>query len=249
MNKVILAVKYVEGDLSELEYDAFEHAVKHDSELQGYLNSYREINNSVGEQLKEALTFTRPKNANLEDNEVYVAEKITYGLDYVWFFGWALAAIIALLVWQPWRPNLYEEFGFNHDKIASALIKAPYQEFDKAAQFITQKDYYQAKLIVSKKFIQNPEDFKLVSYYSMLLIADNSLETSREVLYPFATGNSLHKNDASYMLALSYLKDGDMENCKNWLKKVAVNSNPYQQSVQLLRKLDAEIATNRFNFS
>ena len=249
MNKVILAVKYVEGDLSELEYKAFEHAVKHDSELQGYLNSYREINNSVGEQLKEALTFPRPKNANLEDNEVYVAEKITYGLDYVWFFGWALAAIIALLVWQPWRPNLYEEFGFNHDKIASALIKAPYQEFDKAAQFITQKDYYQAKLIVSKKFIQNPEDFKLVSYYSMLLIADNSLETSREVLYPFATGNSLHKNDASYMLALSYLKDGDMENCKNWLKKVAVNSTHYQQSVQLFHKLNVQTATKRFNFS
>ena len=104
MDKVLLAVKYVEGDLGELEHRAFEDALRYDSELQEYLASYREINRNVGKHLKEVLGFSRFRNTSvLGKDEVYVAEKITYGLDYLWFLGWALAAVIALLIWKPWK--------------------------------------------------------------------------------------------------------------------------------------------------
>jgi hypothetical protein len=249
MDKVLLAVKYVDGDLNEFEHRAFEDAVRYDSELQEYLASYREINRNVGQHLKEVLSFSRFRSAAVENEEPYVAEKITYGLDYLWFFGWALAAVIALLIWKPWKSDLYEEFGFNNKVIAATLVKAPYQDFEKAAQFLENKDYYEAKRIVSKTFVQNPEDFKLASYYAMLLIADNCFETGREILYPFAKGNSVYKNDATYMLALSYLKVGDTENCKHWLKKITVESAHYQQSMQLLNKLNVEASTNQLNFS
>lgn len=248
MDKVLLAVKYVEGDLGELEHRAFEDALRYDSELQEYLASYREIDRNVGKHLKEVLGFSRFRNTSvLGKDEVYVAEKITYGLDYLWFLGWALAAVIALLIWKPWKANLYDEFGFNNKVIAATLVNTPYEGFEKAAHFLEKKDYYEAKLIVSKKFAKNPEDFKLASSYAMLLIADNCLETGREVLLPFVEGASKYKSDAAYMLAMSYLKVGDTENCNHWLRKIAAGSSRYQQSVELLDKLKEESAGSNFS--
>lgn len=247
MDKVLLAVKYVEGDLDERENRAFEEAVRYDSELQDYLASYKEINLNIGQQLKEALSFSRFRNT--ENTQPYIAEKITYGLDYVWFLGWALTFVIAMLVWKPWKADLYQEFGYDHKVIAATLVNKPYQNFDKAAQFLEKKDYYEAKLIVSKTFTQNPNDFKLASSYAMILIADNRLETSREILYPFASANSIYKQDAAYMLALSFLKAGDNENCRLWLKKITGSSSNYQQSLQLLDKLNEEESTSKLSFS
>jgi len=251
MDKVLLAVKYVEGDLDEREFKAFEEALRYDSELQDYLSSYREINRNVGQHLKEVLSFSKFRNVKTktENDEPYVAEKITYGLDYLWFIGWALAFVIALMVWKPWKTNLYDQFGYDNKIIASSLVKTSYQDFEKAAQFLEKKDYYQAKQIVSKTFTQNPDDFKLASSYAMILIADNCLETGREILYPFAEESSIYKQDAAYMLALSFLKAGDSENCKRWLKKITVDSTNYQQSVELLDKLNEETSNDELNFS
>lgn len=250
MDKVLLAVKYVEGDLNEMEHKAFEEALMHDGELQGYLVSYREINCNLGEQLKEVLTFPRFKSYKSERNEeYYLAEKISYGLDYLWFSVWGLVAVIALLIWQPWKSNLYDEFGYDNKVVASKLVDAPYQGFETAAKFLEKKHYYEAKLIVSKKFLQNPEDFKLASCYAMVLIADNRLETGREILFPFVQKNSIYKNDAAYMLALTYLKAGDVNSCKNWLRKIDKASNYYQQSVQLLDRLNEVPSENKSKFS
>ncbi len=238
MDKVLLAVRYVDGELDELEHRAFEDAMRGDVELQEYFSYYKEINRNIGMQLKEALIFPKFKKADTE--EIYVEEKLKSDLDYLWFLGWGLAIVLALLVWKPWKAELYEEFGLDRKIIASKLISAPYQGFEEAARFLEKRDYYEAKRIVSKSFTQNPEDFKLANYYAMLLIADNCLETGREVLYPFANTNSIYKYDAAYMLALSYLKSGDKEKCGYWLRLIDEKSSYYSQSVQLLNKLNLD---------
>lgn len=245
MDKMLLAVKYVDGDLNELEHQAFEDAMKSDEELQEYFSYYKEINSNIGVQLKEVLTFSKFKKADSE--ETYVAERLKSDLDYLWFVGWCLAIVLALLIWKPWKTELYEEFGLDHKTIASKLISAPYQGFEEAAHFLEKRDYYEAKRIVSKSFTQNPDDFKLAHYYAMLLIADNCLETGREVLYPFASANSIYKYEAAYTLALSYLKSGDKEKCRQWLKLIGASSPYYSQSVQLLNKLDLD-TSEKSNF-
>lgn len=235
MDKILLTVKYVDGDLSRQEHEAFENAIKSDGELRDYLTYYREINKNITSQLKDALGIN--KQQVVESNETYVPEKLNFRLDYFWFFGWAVVLMVALMLWKPWKANLFDEYGFNNKSIAEKLVVSPYQEFQQAAKYLEKKDYYEAKRIVSKSFTQNPNDFKLASYYAMLLISDNCLEISREVLYPFASASSQHKYDASYMLALSYLKAGDDENCVYWLKQIKEDSNYYNQSKQLLQKI------------
>lgn len=238
MDKILLTVKYVDGDLSRQENEAFENAVQNDMELRDYLTYYREINRNIATQLKEALGKNKPHT--VESDETYVSEKLNFRLDYFWFFGWAVVLMVALMLWKPWKANLFDEYGFNNKAVAAKLIVAPYQELQQAAKYLEKKDYYEAKRIVSKSFTQNPNDFKLASYYAMLLISDNCLEISREVLYPFASANSQYQYDAAYMLALSYLKAGDNENCVYWLKRINNNSSYYSQSKQLLQKIAAD---------
>lgn len=238
MDKILLTVKYVDGDLSRQEHEAFENAVQNDRELRDYLAYYKEINRNITTHLKEALS--RNKQKPVEAKEVYVAEKLNFKFDYLWFFGWAIVLTVALMLWKPWKANLFDEYGFDNKAIAAKLISAPYKGFQQAAQFLEKKDYYEAKRIVSKSFTQNPDDFKLASYYAMLLIADDCLEIGREILYPFASANSQYQYDAAYMLALSYLKVGDTTNCKYWLQKINSNSTYYNQSTKLLARINVE---------
>lgn len=242
MDKVLLTIKYVDGDLNHQEHEAFERAIKTDTELRGYLAYYKEINRNITAQLRDALG--RNKQQVSDVSETYVAEKLDFKLDYFWFFGWAVVLLVALMLWKPWKTNLFDEYGFNNQSIAEKLFVAPYQGFQQAAQYLEKKDYYEAKQIVSKSFIQNPTDFKLASYYAMLLISDNCLEIGREVLYPFASASSEYQYDAAYMLALSYLKAGDNENCVYWLKRINNNSSYYNQSKQLMQKIVADGKAN-----
>jgi len=244
MDKVLLAVKYVEGDLSEMEYKAFEDAVQQDGELREYLSYYKEIDLNIGAQLKDALRLPQFKKA--ESQTVYVREKLTYGLDYLWYGVWLLAGIIALMVWKPWKTSLYDEFSLNNKSVVTALAAAPYQGFTEAAQYVENKDYYEAKLIIAKLYGKNPNDEKLAYYYAMVLMVDGRLETSRKVLQPLLKNNSNFKSEAMYMMALSYLKSEDIEKCAQWLRRIPQEAVHYQQSAQLLNKLQGSETSENY---
>lgn len=244
MDKVLLAVKYVEGDLNEMEYKAFEDAVQQDGELREYLSYYKEINLNIGAQLKDVLRLPQFKKTGLETS--YVGEKLTYGLDYLWYGFWLLVGIIALMVWKPWKTSLYDEFSLDNKFVASALASAPYQGFTEAAQYFEKKHYYEAKLIIAKLYGKNPNDQRLAYYYAMVLIADGRLETSREILQPLVKNGSDFKADAMYMMALSYLKGEDAEKCAQWLRRMPQEATHYQQSAQLLNKLQGSETSENY---
>lgn len=235
MDKVLLAVKYVEGDLTEMEYKAFEDAVKKDGELKEYLSYYKEIHLNIGAQIKDAFKLPQFKKTYAETP--YKAEKLTFGLDYTWYGFWLLVGLVALMVWKPWKTSLYDEFSLDNKFVVSALNVAPYQGFAEAAQYVEKKHYYEAKLIISKLYGKNPSDERLAYYYAMVLIADGRMETSRQILQPLLKNGSDFKADAMYMMALSYLKEEDTANCMQWLREIPQGANHYHQSAQLLNKL------------
>lgn len=236
MDKILLAAKYVEGDLNEWEYQEFERTIECDRELQEYLSYYKEVNQSVTRQLKEALSYPKIRRYR-SMSEGYEAEELTYKLDYLWYAVWIAALVIGLWVWRPWQTTLYEKFSLDKDYVTSVLVRAPYYGFEKAAQFLEKKDYYQTKLIVSKSYVKDPDNAELAYYYAMVLMADGRAETSEKVLMPVAKGNSLYKDNAIYMLALTYLKRENTKSCREWLLKLPKRSAYYEQSRALLANL------------
>lgn len=238
MDKILLTARYAEGDLSEQEYREFEFIVKSDTELQEYLYDYKKVQLSFPSQWKNELDLTRLKtNATTTEVKKYVAEKIDYTVDNLWYFTLALVFVIGLFIWKPWTPNLYNEFRVSEQQIAAELINAPYKDFNLAADFVEKKQYYEAKLLVSKLYMKNPEDLKLSYYYGVILLQNNSYETIHKVLEPVLSSNSDYKDAAAYVMALSSLQQKNQSSCEEWLSKITKGSSYYLQANSLKEKL------------
>ena len=238
MNKFLLITRYVEGDLNAEEYREFETVVACDAELREYLNSYNNIHASLNSQINEAFglgSLTMPNSRE----EKYVAEKITHTTDHIWYLTVALIIAVGLFIWKPWNPDLYKQYKVDDKQVVAQLQSNKNEEFHLAANFVKKKQYYDAKLVVSKLYMKNPEDVGLSYYYAIILLQNNSHETIREVLSPILSGNSSYKDAASYVLALSYLQQKKMAECKVWLDKISKDST-YFPSVTSLKSQLAE---------
>ena len=75
-------------------------------------------------------------------------------------------------------------------------------------------------------------------YKSITLIETNQFSESFEFSVGISEGNSIYKNKAMWYLALSKLKQGNFEACKNILKSIPKDAKDYKQAQKLLNKLD-----------
>ena len=63
------------------------------------------------------------------------------------------------------------------------------------------------------------------------------IENARKELMIVYNGVSSFKYDAAFYLALSYLKEKNKADCKNWLNKIPADAGIYNKAQELLKKI------------
>lgn len=244
MDKILLTARYVEGDLSESEYGEFENIIKHDKELQQYLEHYKIINRSLDMQLMGALASKNRKSDTvtlpIKQNE---PTKEVDNIARVFIIGAVIALTIVVGVFLFLRNyNHYEQFKITDSEMITGFGKSSHIGLNQAAIHVGNGEYYEAKQIIEKLYLKNPDDNHLANHYAAILLANDCFETSKEVLYPVLNGNDTsNKYEAAYMIALSFLKEGNSKACKQWLSVIPLGSDRYAQANQLLSKLMADV--------
>ncbi len=61
-------------------------------------------------------------------------------------------------------------------------------------------------------------------YYGVSLLQTNSIAGARNIFDQLYAGQSAFKFEAAFYLALSYLKDDNKAQCKEWLKKIPADA-------------------------
>ena len=237
MDKILLTARYVEGDLSESEFGEYENIIKHDKELQEYLAHYKIINRSLDIQLMGALASPARRDADKTSSLKQNLPKANMARVFV--VGTAIALSIAISVFLFSRHyNYYEQFKIADKEMIAGFLKSPEARMKEAAAHVSNGEYYEAKQIIEKLYVKNPDNNFLANHYAAILIVNDCLETSKEVLYPVLDGaDADNKYEAAYMLALSFLKEGNYKSCRQWLSEIAPSSSRYAQANQLLKKL------------
>ncbi|MDQ8003589.1 MAG: hypothetical protein REI64_02250 [Pedobacter sp.] len=244
MDKILLTARYVEGDLSESEFDEFEDIIKHDKELQEYLEHYKIINRSLDMQLMGALmSSTSEKATKSLSIKQHERTKEVSNIARVFIIGTFIAlAVVVGVFFFSLSHNHYEQFKVSDDEMIATFRKSPYKDLNEAATHVSNGEYYEAKQIIEKLYLKNPDNNELANHYAAILMANNCLETSKEVLYPVLNGTDASlKYEAAYMIALSFLKEGNRTACKQWLTMIPLNSERYAQANHLLSKLIADV--------
>ena len=146
--------------------------------------------------------------------------------------GLAAAALIALLIWQPWQGSLvdsyYQPYALNikersGDEEALAKAEKAYQSGDYAAAL--------------PAFEQHPTNIEIQLAKGNAEYNLGKLDAAATTFQRIASGNSIYKSIANWYLALTYLKSGKTEQAKLILQKTPNSSEYYEQAQQLLKKI------------
>ena len=157
-----------------------------------------------------------------------------------WMTAVAAVFIMALLltVWQPWKKeDLYKQYAAiqmpgiaDRGAAADSLLKLAVENFN-SKKFAKAIPSFEAILKDSSQntFVQ--------FYYALALLQNGDIEKSRAQLNELYNGESLFKYDAAFYMALSYLKEKDKANCREWLNKIPADAGHYSKAQELLKKL------------
>ncbi|MBB2144159.1 hypothetical protein GM921_01565 [Pedobacter sp. LMG 31464] len=239
-DKILLTARYAEGDLNEDESAAFETRMQSDEELQQHLKDYQHIHQSLKMQLANDANDERFKNTLKGLNKQYFRDEpkvISFKPALKWLTGVAAVLIVGLLVWAPWRSNLYEKYANNGQMLVTERGAEATTDLDKAAALYNEKNYSAAKTILEKLYVKEPANAMLGYYYGLTLLETTQLDSGRKVLTQIYTGESVFKYDSAYGIALSYLKEDKKAECKTWLQKIPKGTTHYQQAIELIEKL------------
>lgn len=230
--------KYVEGQMTPQEAQAFEAACEREAELKEQLEAYmftRDVlqkEAALGNEtaaLKEKLTqLTREHfGGTAATSKVVRLRTLSYYM--------AAAASVVLLLWLTVFYNADE--GFTIQPIPGAIVRGNTSDFMVAAQHFNEGAYAQALPAFQKLYRQDSANAVYAYYLGICYLKVGDYRQSCPLLERVANGASAYREDALFFVALCAQKTGDKARAEAAIKKVPPTSPYYKAAQKLLREL------------
>ncbi|RKD14464.1 hypothetical protein BCY91_08310 [Pelobium manganitolerans] len=236
-------VNYVDGEMDSAERNTFEAQLLHNQELQKEVALYRNIKATLQSHVADNRADAQFKNHLASLNKQYFnkQERASAKMRSLpWNKLWYVAAIlvVGLLVWAPWNKNLYQQYS-NTQMVSFAERGAnDRSELQKATDAFNSGDFKKAKEILMPLLNNDQQNDVLRYYLGISQVETNEVKIGRINLSKVALGYSLLKYDATFYVALSYLKEKNESACKEWLHKIPSSASNYNKAQELLKKLN-----------
>jgi predicted Zn-dependent protease len=232
--------RYAENEMTAEERQLFEAALAADETLQQQLALYNEVQAGLQQQFtrddkKEALKATL-ENLGSEYFQQRKAKVISLRT-YIRSAVAVAAAIIAVLIWQPWQTSLFDEYAAT--RMISTTVRGENADtlLEKAAIAFNKEDFAGAAGLLQQVVQLQPGNSLAGYYYGIALLQTARPEEARKILTGVYNGHSVFTYDAAFYIALSYLKEKNRPACREWLEKIPPGANNYDKANELMRKL------------
>lgn len=149
------------------------------------------------------------------------------------------AALSGLLFLSPWHKDVYRQFSGtemvhshrSHNEQDTSLL------LHKAAAYFN-KGHFSAAIPLFDQVLQKDSQHVAARYYrGVSLVDEKRITEGRSDLLVVYNGNSAYRYDAAFYIALSYLREGDKQQCLEWLLKIPENSPVYWKVARLKEEL------------
>jgi hypothetical protein len=235
--------RYAEGEMTAEERSAFEAALASDESLQQQLALYQEVHGSLQQhfngddqrhQLQHTMQSLRGEFFSAGSQPAKVIPFKRYLRSAV-----AVAAILiaVIIIWQPWKPNLFNKFSETSMAGPAERGNAADTILQQAANAFNEKDYTRAASVLQQVKQQDTANSFVNFYYGVALLQTDHLPQAREIFNQLYAGQSAFKFEAAFYQALGYLKENNKTVCKEWLQKIPADASNYNKAQELLMKL------------
>lgn len=245
--KLLTVARYLEGDMELQEKQEFETLIQSDPELPGLLEEYKNIHLTLKMKLAPSEEDRAVEAALQQLNQRYFKDaaiaypvkvtKVVPFVNYLKWMGVAAVLVIGLLIWAPWRTNLYEQYGISKEMSVAERGEGDKNNLEKAADYYNANDFAAAGKILEKEYEADAGNSLVAYYYGITLIENRDEEKARTVLSKLYNGESVFKYDAAYYIALSFVKQNNHPNALEWLEKIPQDSSGYDKAQELIKKL------------
>lgn len=154
-----------------------------------------------------------------------------------WLALAASLALIAVAIWflrqpEPKTPT-YQEYA-RHAPLSLTVMGETEQVRTEAEAAFRQKDYSGALAALDQVLVAEPGNVKASFYRGICLLELDRTAEARAVFEPFAAGSSALREDAAWYVALSFLKEQNIEACKTELAKIRPGEAHYKEAQEIL---------------
>lgn len=242
--QILQASRYADGEMNAQEQQTFETLMQQDDELRIYVDQYHEVQNVLKTQFAPDAqrnnlqqTLTGLSNTYFKEEEKPEAKVVSFRSYAKWISGVAAVLIIGLLLFNPWRGDLYKQYNTATTMSVSERGAGPETDLEKAAAFYNNKQFDKAEPLLASICKTDTANSLAKFYYAVTLIENKKESASRPILEQLYHGQSAFKYNAAYYMALSYIKVKDKNNCRQWLELVPQGTSNYNKAQELLKKL------------
>ncbi|OQP64844.1 hypothetical protein A3860_19000 [Niastella vici] len=235
--------RYAEGEMNADERSAFEVALLADESLRNQLALYQEVHGSLQQhfgadeqrdQLQNTLQSMRGEFFGAATQPARVVPMKRYLRGAV-----AVAAILiaVIVIWQPWKPDLFKEFSETSMVAPAERGDAADDLLEQAVEAFNKKEYATAATLLQQVKQQDTANSTINFYYGVALLQTDKLKEARDIFNRLFAAQSAFKFEAAFYQALGYLKEGNKVACKEWLQKIPADANEYNRAQRLLQQL------------
>ncbi len=156
---------------------------------------------------------------------------------------WAAAAVLVLLT-AAWlfflRPPQHERLYAQYRDLPKASFAVRGADgiitAERAAEAFNRKQYEEALLLIREYLAQNPEDVEARYFEGLSLLELSRSAEARAVLAQIEKVPAW-ADEARWYVALSYLRENEMELCRQQLEQIPAESGRHAQAQQLLKRI------------
>ena len=155
-----------------------------------------------------------------------------------WLAAAAALVLLAVAVWfisSP-EPAEYNQYA-QHVPLSLTLRGAADQAASEAEDAFNEKNYPAAFAALDRLLAEQPDNLTAQLYKGICLIELDRTADARAILVPIANDTSALRIEATWYVALSYLKEKNTAACQNELSKIPPSDVRFEQAQALLKKL------------
>ena len=230
---------YLNDELSIEEKVNFEEKLQNDSKFKSDFNLYKETTSFI-ENKFDSKTIDFKENLksiskghfseNKEDKSRVINFKPLY-------YAIAASVVIAFGTWFMMQGN--PEYGdFNQHENAYFTERGSVIKNLKAAQNAFNEKNYKLAIENFEIVLKEYDKPEVRFFYGISLLEESQFADAESNFTNLQKGTSIYKDKATWYLALSKLKQNQLEECKNYIKQIPEDAEDYTKAQKLLDKLD-----------
>lgn len=229
---------YLANELSSDEKKLFEEQLQNDEQFNESFELYKETTQFLEHQFSEETLNFKENLKSISDQEFSSAtqNKPKVIAFKPWHYAAAASVVLLIGTWFMMQndPN-YNDYN-QHETALFMERSVGDENLKQAQQAFNNKDYKKAVHYFDE--ITQFQDPELQYFYAISLIETNDYTKAKLFLDYLREGNSVYKHKATWYLALSYLKQDKIEDCKFTLEQIPSDAEDYEKAQKLLNDLE-----------